>query len=108
MKKIINNKTYNTETAQLIKEYWNGHEKGDDYYQLERLYKTENGDMFLYYTGGKHTEYEGHEDIIPLEPCDACNWLERIARTEAIERHFVNVSGKELAGAIYISAQRLD
>jgi len=108
MKKIINNKTYNTETAQLIKEYWNGHEKGDDYYQLERLYKTENGDMFLYYTGGKYTVYEGDEDIIPLEPCDVCNWLERIERTEAIEKYFVNVLGEELAGAIYISAQRLD
>ena len=108
MKKFINNKVYNTETAQLIREYWNGREKDDDFYHLERLYKTENGDMFLYYTGGKYTEYEGHEDIIPSEPCDVCNWLERIARTEAIERYFVDVLGEELAGAIYISAQPLD
>jgi len=83
-------------------------EKGDDYYQLERLYRTKNGEMFLHYVGGRYTEYEGQEDIIPLEPCDVCNWLERIARTEAIERYFVDVLGEELAGAIYISAQRLD
>ena len=108
MKKIINNKVYDTETAQLIKEYWNGHEKGDDYYQLERLYRTKNGEMFLHYVGGRYTEYEGQEDIIPLEPCDVCNWLERIERTEAIEKYFVNVLGEELEGEIYISAQRLD
>ena len=40
MKKFINNKVYNTETAQLIREYWNGREKDDDFYHLERLYKT--------------------------------------------------------------------
>jgi len=91
MKKFINNKVYNTETAQLIKEYWNGYEKGDDYYQLERLYMTENGDIFLYCDGGKYTQYEGNEDIIPLEPRDAWDWLYRIELTEAIESRLLSI-----------------
>jgi hypothetical protein len=70
---------------------------------------TENEEMFLYAILVENIQnMKGHEDIIPLEPCDVCNWLERIERTEAIERYFVNVLGEELAGAIYISAQRLD
>jgi hypothetical protein len=108
MKKFINNKMYNTETAELIKEYWNGREKNDNYYHVERLYKTETGDMFLYYSGGIYTEYEGREDIIPLKPHDVYNWLDRIDRITAIEKYFANVLGEELLRAINISVQRLD
>lgn len=55
MKKIVNGKTYNTETAELIGEYWTrGIKRGDfDYYE-ETLYKTKEGQYFLHVFGGAH------------------------------------------------------
>ena len=38
MKRIINNKCYNTETAELIAEYWNGVSNEDFRYVYEKLY----------------------------------------------------------------------
>jgi len=43
MKKIINRKVYNTETAELIGEYWNGLSINDFHYVYEELYITKKG-----------------------------------------------------------------
>jgi len=99
MKKIINHKVYNTETAELIDEYWNGLEKNDWHYLYEELYMTKKGNWFLYYEGGplsKHGESDygigwGTEGIIPLEPEEAYEWLERNDCHEVIQKHFSDI-----------------
>lgn len=56
MKKIIDGKTYNTETAELLGIYqylW----KDDYYYCREELYRTKKGTYFIYGEGGALTSY---------------------------------------------------
>lgn len=86
MKKIINRKVYNTETAELIGEYWNGCSIDDYNYKLERLYVTKKGNMFLFRTTGTWLI----KDIIPLEPEEAYEWLEENDCNEAIEKYFAD------------------
>ena len=47
MKKIIEGKTYNTETALLLGD-WQNLWKGDYHYCREELYRTKKGTYFLY------------------------------------------------------------
>jgi len=47
MKKIIEGKKYDTETAELLFEYNNGPEI-DNYYELFCLYKKNTGEYFIY------------------------------------------------------------
>lgn len=95
MKKIINRKVYNTETAELLDEYWNGLSTKDFHYIYEQLYKTKKGNWFLYYSGGALSKYgesgSGTEGIIPLEPEEAYEWLERNDCFELIDKYFSDV-----------------
>lgn len=94
MKKIINRKVYNTETAELIGKYWNGLRTNDFHYVYEELYITKKGSWFLYYSGGALSKYgesgSGTEGIIPLEPEEAYEWLEENDCNEAIEKYFAD------------------
>ncbi|MCB2299875.1 hypothetical protein [Clostridium tagluense] len=96
MKRIIENMVYNTETAMLIAEDWNG--LGDcDFRSLnEELYKTKKENYFLYGSGGPLTKYGkssgnqtfGSSEIIPMSKKEAYQWLEQHGETEAIEEFF--------------------
>ena len=56
MKKIINGKLYNTETAKLICGYSFGNP--NDFRRIdESLHKSPNGQFFIEYDGGPLTEY---------------------------------------------------
>lgn len=56
MKKIINGKVYNTDTAKLLADYEYG--RGRDFDRVnEELYQTENGTFFLYFEGGPKSKY---------------------------------------------------
>ncbi|MBO6350070.1 hypothetical protein EY688_13075 [Enterococcus casseliflavus] len=56
MKKIIEGKLYNTETATLIAEYRKGNRT--DFNGIEEeVYKTKKGQYFMYFWGGALTEY---------------------------------------------------
>jgi hypothetical protein len=95
MKKIINRKVYNTETAELLGKYWNGLSTNDFHYIYEELYITKKGNWFLYYSGGALSKYgeagSGTEGIIPLEPEEAYEWLERNNCFELIDKYFSDV-----------------
>lgn len=82
MKKIINNKLYNTETAREL-----GLDCGGDGFShwCERLYLKRTGEFFLYGEGGPMTKYavsvsdnswSGGEKIIPLSAAKAREWAE--------------------------------
>lgn len=85
MKKIINGKMYNTDTAKLIDSYEIG--SASDFGHLyEALYQKKTGEFFVYGEGGAMTEYAkydesgnvtGGSDIRPITDDAAKEWLER-------------------------------
>lgn len=79
MKKIINGKKYNTETAQKMGERDSEHEVND----FESLYRKKTGEFFLhsYCEGGGLNG--GGDQIIPLTEREAKEWAE--ARLEEPE-----------------------
>lgn len=85
MKKIINGKVYDTETAKKISHYWNGLGTNDFRNLSETLYKSPKGTYFLYGDGGAMTRWSesngnttwGSSDIVVLSIDSAKEWLER-------------------------------
>lgn len=84
MKKIINAKVYDTDTARHIGLWKNGQSSDLDYIQ-ETLYCKRTGEYFLYGEGGPRTKYSkmiganswsGGEMIIPLTYDVAREWAE--------------------------------
>lgn len=84
MKKILNGKLYNTDTAKLIGGYSYGTPR-DFKYIAEDLYKKKTGEFFIAGEGGAMTEYfrqtgqnsySGGEDIFPLTEKEAREWAE--------------------------------
>lgn len=85
MKKIINGKVYDTETARHIGRWENGCGGGDLDYVCEKLYCKRTGEYFLYGEGGARTKYSemigtnswsSGEMIIPLTYNAAREWAE--------------------------------
>lgn len=74
MKKIIDGRMYNTETAKVIAYNSNNLPKSELEYCMETLYRKRNGEYFLHGDGGAYSPYnrcvQGHlcgdEKIIPL------------------------------------------
>lgn len=97
MKKIINGKRYNTETAEFVAGYSNGTGRGDFRYVSEDLYRTPRGRWFVAGEGGAMSSWAtpcgdnsrtGGEGIRPLNPDEAMEWLEIHEETEALEKYF--------------------
>src|SRR5688572_24156691 len=96
MIKIINGKRYNTDTATLVAEYWNGVGFGDFNHEFSELYLTSNGSWFLYYRGGAASQYREHfgntqigsEGIMPFTPTEALEYCERYDFVDEIEKYF--------------------
>lgn len=85
MKKIINGKMYNTETATVKGEYSNSYSVSDFKYFEETLYQKKTGEFFLYGEGGPLSPYKevlgdsgatGGEKILPLSLDEAKKWAE--------------------------------
>ncbi len=73
MKKIINKKTYNTDTAELLGHITFGN-FGDSFGFEEKLFITRTGNHFVYGFGGEESKYP-HEKITPLTVAEAKQWL---------------------------------
>lgn len=81
MKKIINGKVYNTDTATLIGQWDNGKYTNDIFYSYGNLYKTKGGQYFL--TGDSQFIFEiNPSDNVDshhmwlLDSPDALKWCE--------------------------------
>ena len=57
MKRVIDRKLYDTETAEPIAQYAPITDRGNFNYLIETLYRTEDGEYFLHGEGGAATEY---------------------------------------------------
>ena len=96
MKQIIEGKTYNTETAELIGSYDNGHYANDFRQKSELLYKTAKGNFFLHGIGGAMTEYgkdcgygrDGGSKLIPMSEQEAFEWAQLHLQTDTTEKYF--------------------
>ncbi len=104
MKKIIDGKMYDTETAQYICGY-NTEDKNDPDYKEEHLYRKKNGEFFVKGCGGKDTEYaykgglceyryycpNFDYQIRPFEEYEAKEFVEAIGDAETYIRLFGEV-----------------
>lgn len=96
MKRIINGKKYDTETADLIGERDNGY-YGDAYYIEEKLYQKKTGEFFLYGYGGPFSAY-GEEcgnrmwtdssKIVPYTIEEAKAWVAKYLSVTIYEKLF--------------------
>ena len=94
MKKIINGKVYDTDTAQRL----GGDGGGDGFYRWsEALYQKRTGEFFLHGEGGPATKYahsvgqnqwSGGEKIIPVDVKAARKWVEEHMDAEDYEEIF--------------------
>lgn len=84
MRKIINGKLYDTDTATYI-DYKGEYNCRDFSSFYEELYRKKTGEYFLYGVGGPATKYAEYiltcgytdgEKIIPLSESEARNWAE--------------------------------
>lgn len=85
MKRIIDGKTYNTETATKIAEAPFDEQFPVDY---EHLYHTRHGAFFKTY--GSVLGYNGEyiEDVKPITPVEAQSWLEKFQMVDTLEKLF--------------------
>lgn len=97
MKKIIDGKVYDTETAECVGNWDNGKYTSDLFLEEESLYRKRTGEFFLYGSGGAHSKYAvscgsnnwtGGEKIIPLDYESAQKWAEEHLSADEYEKIF--------------------
>ena len=95
MKKIINGKLYNTETAKEVLQYNSGAKDSGQY--IETLYRKKTGEFFLQGEGdaaSKYSESAGlncrmaGSKIIPLTDKEVKQYLENIDEPEIYMQYF--------------------
>lgn len=87
LKRIINGKTYNTETATLLaEEAFHPSET----YKFDKLYQTRHGAYFRYHGDWQENNHIGEPlcCIEPLAPSEAQAWMEHRDFTMLLEKHF--------------------
>lgn len=97
MKKIINNKRYDTEKAKKVAEYDNDTARSDFNFYHEDLYQKRTGEFFLYGQGNAASKYaerafpdgwQSGEKIVPLTVDEAKEWAERTQDADTYESIF--------------------
>lgn len=101
MKKIINGRSYNTDTAKKLAHYYSDYAVNDFKRYEEELYRKKNGEYFLYGHGwgaspyAKYVPSAGYtegEKIIPISYEYAKEWSEENLETEKYEEIWGEVS----------------
>lgn len=96
MKKIINGKKYNTDTAKLIGSVGYGYPSDLEYW-TESLYLKKTGEFFIHGKGGAMSKYarrtgqnewSGGEEIRPLSLEEAWEWAEKYLDADEYEQVF--------------------
>ena len=110
MKKIINGKKYDTETAQCIGSISSN--EGDRLFEAyEGLYRKKTGEFFLFCSGGPgskfgkqtgHSNWSGDEFVRPLTYEEAAKWAETNLDGDEYEAIFGEVDEGEQEAA-YVS-----
>lgn len=96
MKRLINGKLYNTETATRIADWDNGRNRSDFHVVEKYLYLTKKGNWFIEYFGGVATQFAettGNSSsqgrgIEPITPEEAFEFLQKYNFIELAEKYF--------------------
>lgn len=112
MRKIINNKAYDTDKAAKIGLSDNGRAPNDLAYSSEMLYRKRTGEYFLHGEGGSLSRYavrigdnnwRGGEQITPMSYYAARQWAEEHLSAEAYEAEFGEVAEDDSQVTITLS-----
>ena len=115
MKKIINGKLYDTETAKEIGSRFHGEGVRDFRHYSETLYRKRTGEYFLHGEGGPMSRYaetigqnqwSGGEKIIPMDYKAAQKWAEE--NMDAAEFGEVSEDGERTVLSISVDAAVAD
>ena len=116
MKKVINQKRYDTDTAKKMASIDNGCPANDLNYWEETLYRKTTGEFFLHGAGGANTKYadrvgvsgwRGGERLMPLAYHDAQEWAETNLSGDEYEEIFGAVSEDGERITISLSLQKV-
>lgn len=118
MKKIINNKVYDTAKAELVGE-WNTRWEDRLYRCCEELYRKRTGEFFLYGYGGPGSKYavstgnsdwSGGEKIIPLTYEAAQKWAEEHLTGEEYEAIFGEIveDDNKIMVSLYLQSSKVE
>ena len=98
MKKVIDGKTYNTETACKLGARDNGYRNHRDFnYCCETLYQTKKGNYFIFGEGGAESKYKKQlsynewgagEHIVPISIEEAKSWVKKHLNAEEYAKIF--------------------
>ena len=98
MKKVVDGKRYDTESAEFIESYEYG--CGTFQYESEALYRTPKGAWFVAGEGGPRSKYAvalsysewcGGKSITPLTETEAFAWCQKHAGVEVIDCYFAHL-----------------
>ena len=112
MKKNINGKIYDTETASLLGTWLNGYIQRDPRCEIEELYRKRTGEFFLFGMGCASSKYAVFVDgkgwqsgakIIPLNYENARKWAEEHLRGDDYQEIFGEVAEDDSRTALSIS-----
>lgn len=96
MKRIIDRKKYDTETAECIATWSNHYYPNDFHYCEESLYRTKKGAWFVAGEGGPLSKYSrpcgggscGGDGLEPISEKEAQEWLESKGLYDELEENF--------------------
>ncbi len=117
MKKIINGKRYDTDTAKKIAFWSNGGGWRDFNHIEETLYKKSTGEFFLFGEGGANTRYSvsegsntwtGGSRIMPLSYKDAQEWAEKHLDGDEYEKIFGEIEENDENTSVHLSMRASD
>ena len=112
MKKVINGKMYDTDTATKLASWCNMQDFSNFNYVDETLYKKRTGEYFLYGEGGPMTKYavstgsnswSGGEMIIPLTLSAAQEWAEEHLDGDDYQKIFGEVAEDDSRTVLSVS-----
>ncbi len=98
MKKVIDGKMYDTETAEKVASWDNGYSESDFHYCSYKLYRSKKGSWFLYGEGGAMSVYaatcgsntHGGNGIEVLTSGEALEWLSKHGFADEAEQYFAD------------------
>lgn len=115
MRKIIDGKKYDTDTATEVADWHNDCAKSDFGFVHEWLYRKRTGEYFLYGEGGPETRYaeaypgggwQWGAGLVPLSYDEARRWAEERLDADEYEAEFGEVSegGEDVAVTVRVPA----
>lgn len=112
MRKVINSKKYDTDTAELIGSWHNNFEIRDFSHCSESLYRKKTGEYFIHGEGGPSSKYaenigqnewSGGEKIMPVGYAEAKKWAEENLDADEYEAEFGEVAEDDSKVAVSLS-----